>query len=318
MNDSSVATVIQNANAAAQQLAAVALLLRKSASDWRNTPAQINARANLASYKVRTAGVPDRFTRGGKRALQSAVLRANAMARATKAGAYDEGKHPRHPRGSDKGGEFAPKAHATYPDGRSIPEVGDSVYTHVPGFGGSVSIVEGQVYSSKKGLRVRVTAGVSYFGRGPVAGAKTASLSPGWTLKGEKSPFARKEEEREAKRKADEEAYQAQRKAEAEALAARVAAYQAEGKTLYSAGGTLPREGMRVRVLSHDPQYDQIGWVMEVSPPPAWSKDSKWTIAVSDDAYPTHGPRTTGNQQMVELAPDPAAPPPPEYVKLGA
>lgn len=77
---------------------AVALLRKASTNNWNNTPAQINARANLSSFKVRSAGVPDRFTRGAQRKLQSAVLRANAMARATKTDGYDESKHPRKPR----------------------------------------------------------------------------------------------------------------------------------------------------------------------------------------------------------------------------
>jgi hypothetical protein len=88
-----------------------------------------------------------------------------------------------------------------YPDGRLIPQDGDEVYQIVPAmFGMSASIV-GKVYSSRGGLRVKVTGGGALIGHAPIG--KTYKLGPEWTVMDDPSIKAREEAKQREKLKGE-------------------------------------------------------------------------------------------------------------------
>lgn len=92
------------------------------ASDWRNTPGQINARYKLGMHKIRTAGIPQRFTRGKTRQLQAGVLRANALARAVK-----HGGNSHHKTGTPQMAHAGARAQSKWARVEDFPRVGRRV-----------------------------------------------------------------------------------------------------------------------------------------------------------------------------------------------
>jgi len=92
-----------------------------------------------------------------------------------------------------KEGLFAPRAtegkfagRPLRPDGRLEPQPGDQVYMVFAGFGGMPASVKGEVYSSKKGLRVKITGSHSALGgEGGVSGPKAMDLDEEWTVEGD-------------------------------------------------------------------------------------------------------------------------------------
>ena len=83
--------------------------------------------------------------------------------------------------------ELGPLGSVKYPDGRTMPRVGDKVYQEFGGFGGSMAIAEGVVIKGRDGmLRVKLAGSQGAFGASPQKG--TRALTPGWTVSGEESP----------------------------------------------------------------------------------------------------------------------------------
>lgn len=130
---------------------------------------------------------------------------------------------------------------ATYPDGRMIPQPGDTVQRSVPGIFGIPIALEGVV----RGKTVQIT-------RGPT-NRKTDALSPAWTVKGDPA-VERIAAERRAEREAADAAEKARRaaeEAEAEAMRQRLVAERGslEGQTL-QAGDMIEDPEGRAHIIA--------------------------------------------------------------------
>lgn len=79
-----------------------------------------------------------------------------------------------------------------YPDGRLVPVVGDKVYQMVRGMFDTTAVIDGEVYKSGKGLRVKVVGGGGLIGQAPTG--KTYKLSEYWTVRDDPAIKAREEE----------------------------------------------------------------------------------------------------------------------------
>lgn len=91
---------------------------------------------------------------------------------------------------------------AKYPDGRSVPKVGDKVFKAIPGFGGTVAYGYGEVVKGRGGaLRVRLTETAGLVG-GKQGAKGTRGLDPSWTVKGEEDPTSRSMREMETRHEA--------------------------------------------------------------------------------------------------------------------
>ena len=76
---------------------------------------------------------------------------------------------------------------AKYPDSRTMPVVGDKVYTFARGFGGGRAGLSGEVAQGSNGLFVRITSSGGLLGER--VSSKTAALSDDWTVLGEEHPL---------------------------------------------------------------------------------------------------------------------------------
>lgn len=145
-------------------------------------------------------------------------------------------------------GQLALGVPPTYPDGRTVPQLGDEVCAAVPGTFGIAGSMCGTVIKKRDGsLAVRVTESSHLLGgRERLRRARTYPLSEAWTIRGEKGRDARAQDE--ADRKFAEE--QAQWKRDVAERQAALERAQAEAR---AAGRLLsdarPPAGARVRWL---------------------------------------------------------------------
>lgn len=105
---------------------------------------------------------------------------------------------------------FATDPRLKYPDGRLIPQPGDTVYQTFGGMFGLPTTLKGVV--SRSGKTVKVTGGASPLGVLPIG--RVIKLGPSWTV--EDDPSIRAREEARERAKAEEKAQEAQKKALAE------------------------------------------------------------------------------------------------------
>jgi hypothetical protein len=124
--------------------------------------------------------------------------------------------HGSDPRGAHNAGIDA-ALRPKLADGRLQAQAGDKVYQMVPGFGGMGASINGEVYSSRNGLRVRITGSDSMLGGGGVAGPKTVQYNPRWTVQGDPLPAQRAQAREDASRTRDAEFKASQQKAESDA-----------------------------------------------------------------------------------------------------
>lgn len=133
-------------------------------------------------------------------------------------------------------------AHDRYPDGRTVPRVGDEVYTFTPGMFGGEAVLHGQVVARRGALAVRVKSGTSQLGGRQAFGrARVYPISKSWTLKGEEHPARAMMRESAGREKREEDERQ---RAMQEA---REAAQRSGRPTLDRVG---PRAGMRIELIT--------------------------------------------------------------------
>lgn len=156
------------------------------------------------------------------------------------------------------GGLFADGKRATYPDGRLVPLLGETVTYTEPGFMGLPTTTTGVVTASSAGLRVKITASRSLIGGESGAGS-TSALTPEWTVAGDPE-LDRRQAARDAAEAAKVTAREEEDRRLAQEAQERTAAAKAGGKKLLSEA--KPKVGMRVEFL----ETGQLGTVTEIDP----------------------------------------------------
>ena len=153
-------------------------------------------RGTKAGMTMPPLGLP---TEGGETRVQTPAQAEGEQAAAQKAEEEEVAERPK------------------YADGRLIPQAGDKVYQAVPGFGGSIAYIYGEVFEGRKNeLRVKMTSSASLMGGGSSSVGKTQRLNEYWTVVNDPEVARRKaaREQAEADRKAEFEREEADSQAE--------------------------------------------------------------------------------------------------------
>jgi len=146
------------------------------------------------------------------------------------------------------GAQLALGARATYPDGRTVPQVGDEVFTAIPGMFGSTGSMSGTVVQRRGGriaVQVRETSSL-LGGKQRLARARFYPLFASWTVRGEKGAHTLAEEK---SAREHEEWSKKMRQGDMDRQATfehAQAAARADGRLL---SDVKPQAGMRVRYL---------------------------------------------------------------------